>query len=340
MKRYGNLFEKIVTIENIKLAHMNARRGKRKYKDVIEIDKDIDGYCNKIQELLVSGNFVCTEYDMFIKNDKGKKREIYRVPYFPDRIIQHAIMQIVEPIWKKSLITDTYQAIKGRGVHKCMYKMRKAVQVDKLQYCMQIDVKKFYPSINNELLKIVVRKKIKCKKTLMLIDAIIDGIEGVPIGNYISQYFGNLFLSALDHLLKEEYKAKHYFRYCDDIIILSNDKEYLHNLLKVINIWLGEHKLALKHNYQVYKISSSRGVDCFGYVLFSNKTSLRKSIATSFKKACKTENLPAIPAYFGWMLPCSNDALWNMYIPKCNNVLYTKSMIKLNNKLKGNRYAS
>ncbi len=127
MKRYGNLFEKIVDIDNIKLAHKNARKGKSGYKDVQVVNADIDRFCKNIQELLISKKFNTAEYVMFTKNDKGKIREIYKLPYYPDRIIQHAIMQVVEPIWKKTLITDTYQSIKGRGVHKVLPKIKKAV---------------------------------------------------------------------------------------------------------------------------------------------------------------------------------------------------------------------
>ena len=113
MKRYGNLYDKLCDIENIKLAHKNARKKKTHYKEVKEVDKDVDYYCNEIRDMLISKSFKNSPYEIFIKNDKGKRREIYKLPYYPDRIIHHAIVQVVEPIWKKTLITDTYQSIKG-----------------------------------------------------------------------------------------------------------------------------------------------------------------------------------------------------------------------------------
>ena len=101
MKRYGNLYEKIIDIDNIRLAHKNARKNKTKYKEIVEVDKDSEYYIAKIHDMLVNKTYKCSPYEKFIKNDSGKPREIFRVPYFPDRIIQHAIMQVLEPIWKR-----------------------------------------------------------------------------------------------------------------------------------------------------------------------------------------------------------------------------------------------
>lgn len=302
MKRYGNLYHKIVDIENLKLAHKNARKGKVKYKEVIEVDNNIDFYIDQLHEMLTDGTYRCSEYKRFIKKDSGKEREIFKVPYFPDRIVQHAILQVVEPIWKKTLINDTFQAIKGRGVHKCKKKVEKVVQRLGKKYCLQIDVKKFYPSIQNDVLKKTVRKKIKCKSTLQLIDSIIEGHEGVPIGNYISQYFGNLVLSPIDHYCKEVLKAEHYYRYCDDIIVISDDKDYLHRVRLTIDKLLSYIKLSMKGNYQVYKITDNRGVDCFGYTIYPTVTKLRKSIAKAFIKSCTQEdNELSLSAYYGWI---------------------------------------
>lgn len=306
MKRYGKLFDKITALDNIVLAHSNARKGKTKYKEVEEVDKDIIGYCKKIQAMLVAKSFVSSKYTMFVKHDKGKDREIFKLPYYPDRIIQHAIMQIVEPIWKKSLIVDTYQAIKGRGVHRCLKKVSKAVHVEGTSYCLQIDIKKYYPSIDNELLKNVIRKKIKCQDTLWILDTIIDGHAGVPIGNYISQYLGNLFISELDHLLKEEFKVTHYYRYCDDIIVLAKDKKVLHGALGVIAAWLQNSKLRLKENYQIYEITDKRPLDCLGYLVTPTKVYVRKRILHSMYKAVNTGNTSSLPSYYGWFKHCSH----------------------------------
>lgn len=304
MKRYGNLFERIVDIDNIKLAHKNARKGKTHYDEVNMVDSDVESYCLEIQRLLVSKEYTTSDYIMFIKNDKGKDREIYKLPYFPDRIVQHALMQIVEPIWKGTLIADTYQSIKGRGIHRCLPKIKHAVRVDRMQYYMQLDVKKFYPSVDNEIMKEVVRRKIKCKDTLWLIDNIIDSCEGIPIGNYVSQYLGNMYLSKLDHKIKECLGIKYYYRYCDDILILHNDKKELHNLLFVVRKELANIGLKLKSNYSINK--TSEGVDFLGYVIYPHKTLIRKTIK---KRAHDTYSTKNYHSYDGWLLHCNGHNL-------------------------------
>lgn len=103
MKRYGNLYHRIIDIDNLRLAHKNARKNKTKYKEIVEVDKDPEHYIQKLHKMLIEGSYKCSPYEKFIKNDSGKEREIFRVPYYPDRILQHAIMQIVEPIWKKDV---------------------------------------------------------------------------------------------------------------------------------------------------------------------------------------------------------------------------------------------
>ena len=317
MKRYGNLFYKIVDINNIKLAHTNARKGKSHYKEVRQVDTNPLMYCHNIKSILLSGNYTVAEYEVFNRIDKGKTRTLYKLPYYPDRIIQHAIMQVLEPIWKRNLIADTYQAIKGRGVHKCIKKIRKVIQQEEVEYCLQIDISKFYPSIKNYILKQAVRKKIKCKQTLNLLDNIIDSCEGVPIGNYISQYFGNILLSEIDHTIKEKYKVKHYFRYCDDIVILSNSKEDLHKYKTILQKLLFQLELSIKDNHQVYKITDKRGVDFLGVSISKNKILIRKRIVKAFKTLAKskdTRSAKSLMSYFGWIKITQSYNLWNKYI--------------------------
>ena len=117
---------------------------------------------------------------------------------------------------------------------------------------------KFYPSIDHEILKQVVRRKIKDKRLLWLLDEIIDSADGVPIGNYLSQYFANLYLAYFDHWIKEEKRIKYYYRYADDIVILGSDKNELHSLLHEIRAYLSDRlKLKVKRNYQVFPVDKS-----------------------------------------------------------------------------------
>lgn len=321
MKRHNNLWGEIVNPANIVNAHLNARKGKTHYQEVIMVDNNLDYYLEKLHHMLISNNYKVSDYVVFLRKDKGKTRELYKLPYYPDRIIQHAIMQVLEPIWKKTFIADTYQAIKGRGVHKCAKKIRSILKEEFLNdelYCLQIDISKFYPSIDNTILKKKLRKKIKCERTLNLLDEIVDSSQGVPIGNYISQYFGNLYLSDLDHKIKEKYKVKNYFRYCDDMVILSENKQDLHKLRKLIESDIKGLNLTLKSNHQVYKVTDKRGIDFLGVVFYrGGSTRVRKRIVNNFKKLCNsfdTRNAKSIMSYFGWVKVTRSFDLWDKYI--------------------------
>lgn len=115
------------------------------------------------------------------------------------------------------------------------------------------------------MLKSILRRKLKDKRLLRLLDEIIDSADGVPIGNYLSQYFANLYLTYFDHWIKEQKRVKHYFRYADDIVILASDKSYLHSLMGEIRAYLGDLKLEVKGNWQVFPVAA-RGIDFVGYV--------------------------------------------------------------------------
>lgn len=226
MKRYGNLFEKIIDINNLVRAHNNARKRKTKNPEVQKVDGDVLGYCMQIREMLVRGTFTTSKYHIFNIVDRGKEREICDLPYFPDRIVHWAIMQVLEPIFCSHFIAQTYVAIPGKGTHKALQQLHEYMD-DKegTAYCLKLDVRKFFPHVNGEILKALLRKKIKCERTLSLLDDIVDSYDnGLPIGNYTSQYFGNYYLSYFDHWIKEDKGVKYYLRYMDDIIILHSSK--------------------------------------------------------------------------------------------------------------------
>ena len=227
MKRYNNLFDKIVSLDNLYLADKRARRKKSNRKDIQEFDKDKDRLLKELQQLLIDEKYVTSAYETFIVHEP-KERVIFKLPYYPDRIVHHAIMNVLEPIWVSIFIKNTYSCIKNRGIHSALHDVQAALKdKDNTTYCLKLDIRKFYPSIDHEILKSIVRKKIKDAKLLRLLDSIIDSTDGVPIGNYLSQFFANLMLAYFDHWLKEVKRVKYYFRYADDIVILHSDKKYL-----------------------------------------------------------------------------------------------------------------
>jgi len=301
-------------MDNLILADKKARKGKSKSKEIIEFDKNKYEYLQQLQNLLINKEYTTSEYEIFTITDP-KLREIYKLPYFPDRILHHAIMNILEPIFVQTFISTTFNCIKGRGIHKAHKYIRNSLQdIENTKYCLKLDIKKFYPNINNEILKLLLRKKFKDKDLLQLLDNIIDSVQGQPIGNYISQFFANFYLSYFDHWIKEVLKVKYYCRYCDDLVFLHSDKNYLRNTLKEIKEYLSINlKLELKHNYQIFPVKS-RGIDFVGYKFYHYYILLRKSIKYRYIKMIKHNyNYKSIASYNGWLNHCNSINLRNKY---------------------------
>lgn len=317
MKRIGNLYEKIISLDNLRLADEKARRGKLRSYGVLLHDKNREANILALHETLKNHTFKNSEYSTFTIYEP-KERIIFRLPYYPDRILHHAIMNILEPIWVSVFTKDTYSCIKGRGIHGAMRNVKRAIKDrENARYCLKIDVKKFYPSIDHDVLKQIVRRKIKCTDTLALLDQIIDSAAGVPIGNYLSQYFANLFLAYFDHWIKEEVGVRYYFRYADDMVFLHKDKAFLHDLLTRIDTYLRDNlHLTIKANYQVFPIAKSRsdkhgrGLDFVGFVFYHEHKLILKSIKKNFCRAAarlnKQPNLSAkdykqgVCRWLGW----------------------------------------
>lgn len=321
MKRIGNIYDKICSIENLRLADEKARKGKLRSYGVRRHDRRRDLNIQELHKKLMSGSFVTSKYEIFtLKCDNGKEREIYRLPYYPDRIVHHAIMNVLEPIWVRTFTADTYSCIKNRGIHAAVKKLQRILKSNpqETRYCLKIDVRKFYPNIDHDILKVIVRRKLKDQRLLKLLDSIIDSAPGVPIGNYLSQYFANLYLAYFDHWIKEVVGAKYYFRYADDIVILSSSKEKLRAYLVAVQEYLqAELRLEVKGNYQIFPVAS-RGIDFLGYVFFHTHTLLRKTIKQRFCRKVAALNKVDVDekkfkqkvcSWWGWAKYCDSRHL-------------------------------
>lgn len=313
MKRYGNLYPKVYDMANIEEAHRNAKKGKQHYSEVKKVDRNPEKHFKMIHDMLKNKTFRNSEYEIFRRIEGGKEREIFKLPYFPDRIIHHCILQIIGPIWTRGLIADTYACIPGRGIHKGVKRVKAALRDGEgTVYCLKCDVRKFYPTVDHEILKQIIRRKIKDGDLLWVLDLVIDSTSGIPIGNYLSQHFGNIYLSGFDHWMKEEQRCRYYFRYCDDLVVLGRDSASLHQLRKAMDGYLRDNlSLQIKGDWQVFPIES-RGIDFLGYRFFHDYTLLRKGIAKrikaktsrirqNWKRLEPPEIVSGIMSYYGWM---------------------------------------
>lgn len=320
MKRYGHMYEQVCSYTNLFQAFHNAQKGKSSRQEVIQFNYNLEENLRSLQVELESMTYRTSDYVTFVKHEP-KERIIFKLP-FRDRVVHWAIMQIVEPIWVSQFTSDTYACIKGRGVHSMTARLKKDIKNDPegTRYCLKVDVKKFYPSINHEILKEVVRKKIKDPKLLALLDQLIDSTDGVPIGNYTSQYFANLYLSEMDHILKEVQGVKYYYRYADDIVLLSSTKEQLHAWLAWMNDYLEiERRVSLKSNYSIFP--ATNGIDFGGYVVFPthtrarkrNKKSLCREVAKWRKKGLTSEEIRLKESSrLGFIKHCDSKHLLNV----------------------------
>lgn len=310
MRRVGNLYEQIISIDNLNMADGKAQKGKSKQYGVVRHNKNPEYNIWELQKMLVDKTYKTSEYDVF-KVYEPKERDVFRLPYFPDRITHHAIMNVLEPIFLKVFTADSYSCIKGKGIHSASFAVRKALKnVEETKYCLKLDIRKFYPSVDHNVLKSLLRRKFKDKDLLWLLDEIIDSAPGLPIGNYLSQYFANFYLTYFDHWIKEFLRVKFYFRYADDIVILHTDKRELHHILNLITSHLDQNlKLEVKDNWQIFPVEK-RGIDFVGYIHFHTHILLRKSIKKRFARMLKRNpKRESIASYKGWSKHCNSKNL-------------------------------
>ena len=265
MKTYKNLYLKICNFHNLLLAWRKARKGKTKKSYVIEFEKDTIGNLFQLQKELIKGTYKPKPLKTFILRDP-KTRKISKSD-FRDRIIHHALVRIIEPIFDKTFIYDSCANRKNKGNLFAIMRFdkfkRKVSKNGKIKgwfnnnqikgYCLKADIKHYFEKINHNLLINIIKRKILDKEVIQLIEKIlnnssknkIEGGEahepkkGMPLGNLTSQFFANLYLNELDYFVKHKLKSRYYIRYVDDFVILHNSKLQL-------MIWKQEIKIFLK----------------------------------------------------------------------------------------------
>ena len=265
------------------MAHQKARKGKRSKKSVVLFEMKLEDNLLKIKEELASLSYIPSPYKTFLINDP--KERLISATAYKDRVIHHAICNIIEPIFERTFIDDSYANRKKKGTHAAIKRFQSFMTEN--DYVLKCDIRKYFASINHQKLKEVIRRKIKCRATLVLIDKIVDSGnpngKGLPIGNLTSQFFANVYLNELDHFVKEKLKLP-YCRYVDDFVLLSNSKTELDNAKTEIIVFLESYQLKI-HPHKSHIIPSKEGVNFLGQRVFSTyRLLLSRNVKSYYRK--------------------------------------------------------
>lgn len=285
MRRIGNLWGSLCSFENLLLAYRKARRGKGGSAAVQHFALNLESQLLILQRELLEGSYQPGEYRLFTIYER-KPRQIAAAP-FRDRVVHHALMNVIEPLLDRTFIEDSYACRKGKGLHAAIRRYQQWAK--RYPYVLQMDVSRYFPSIDHTILKQKISRKIKDRKVVSLIERIIDTSplfeqepqqwfegddlltpqerrKGIPIGNLTSQFFANLYLNDLDHFIKQKLRVKGYLRYVDDLTLLAGSKPELHHWRGAIEQQLLQERL-LAHPYKSHITPTTVGIDLLGYFI-------------------------------------------------------------------------
>ena len=322
MKTYKHLWDQFVSMENLELAAKKAIKSKKNKAETKLFLKNKQELLCKLQKMLNDGKFTTSDYKIR-RIFEPKERLIYILPLYPDHVVHHALINILGPIWQRTFIRDSYACIPGRGLHKASVAIMNFVRRNK--YVLQCDIRKFYPSINHDVMFRIIKKKIADKKLLSVLRDIIwscGGETNLPIGNLTSQWMGNVYLNELDHFVKEQLRCQDYIRYCDDFCLFANDKRTLHEYERKLKIFIHD-KLKLIFSKSVIRVVAN-GVAFIGYRHFKNFILLRRNGAKKIRRRILNIAIyhdqsglasGRLAAYHGWTKWC---CCYHYLIRVCN----------------------
>jgi RNA-directed DNA polymerase len=309
MKTYKNIYNKISSFQNIFLAYLKAKKGKSKKLDVLMFEENLLKNVKTLQKELITQTYYPIPLQQFILRDP-KTRKISKSD-FRDRIVHHALINIIGPIFEKTFIYDSCANQKGKGTSLALKRFDKFKrQVSNngklikkphnknsiISYAFKADIKHYFDSIDHEILLNIIRRKIKDKHTIQLIKKILANFnknkgKGMPLGNLTSQFFANVYLNDLDYFIKHELKIKHYIRYVDDFIITHSNKKILEIYKYTIIKYLKYLKLELHPDkskiFPLYKGVNFLGFRCFYY----HKLLRKKNLNHFYKRIAKFKYL-------------------------------------------------
>ncbi len=294
-KRIDNIFYPKLKFKNMLEAYKRASDKKHYNKEVIIYEMDLASNLVKVLKELYSGTYKTSEYRSFTIYEP--KERIIRALPFKDRVVQQwYVEEFIKPIFLPKFISDSYACIPTRGVHQAVHKLRQyAYNMSKKNkdfYFLKCDISKFFNNIDREVLYKIVKRYIKDKYFLEYTKLLIYSdkeLAGIPIGNYTSQYFANIYLNMFDHYVKEVLKVKYYIRYMDDFAFVLNSKEECKEILEKVTLFLKE-KLKLKLNKKTNYFKGKQGINFCGYRIFATHILLKKSNKKKMYKRLKNWN--------------------------------------------------
>ena len=330
--RIPKVFKEIYAFSNLYEAYLKARKQKRYRKEVLEFSHNLENELIKMQDELIHRTYKVGEYRAKIVYEP-KKRMIVALP-FRDRIVQHALNTYIEPYFDKRMLHDSYACRAGKGTHKAAKRLGYFLGKQGLHYYLKADIKKYFASIDHDILKDIIRRTIDDEDVLWLIDTIIDSAPdtGLPIGNLMSQLFANVYLHEVDHYFKNHLGVKYYIRYMDDIVILHESKIELHKLHRVLKAFCeSELKLSLNEKTRVGK--TSEGVTFVGYRIWDDKKLIKKQSIDRMKKKFRAwkagkirdaDYIASLGSWIGHSYDTASHRVVETMLYKTVHILYTR----------------
>jgi len=304
MKRYGSLWPQVTEFSNLLNAARKAQRGKRFRDNVLAFNYNLEAELQTLKAELETKAYRPGKYRTF-EIKEPKPRLISAAPY-RDRVVHHALCNVIVPLIEPSLIYHTYANRHGKGTHRALQRFTHYARSSR--YVLQCDLRKYFPSIDHEILKGCLRRKIKCPDTLWLIDTIIDGSNeqipatfhfsnddllspldrrrGLPIGNLTSQFFANVYLNRFDHFIKEELGMKQYLRYVDDFAIFSDDRDVLFRVKQAVESYLDTLRLKI-HPVKSQIFETRHGANFLGFRVLPDRIRVRTENLRRARRRCR-----------------------------------------------------
>jgi RNA-directed DNA polymerase len=298
MKCYGNLFDKTFSKGNLYAAYLDARKGKRKKRATFEFERNLGSNINDLYTRIHNGTYHPDPYFQF--NVYEPKERVIHAPTFRDVVVQHAIYRQIYDIFDRSFIDTSFACRIGYGTHKAsQYTQHSMQQYNGNLYTLKLDIRKFFYSINREILKKLISKKIKDDRLvdMMMLFTLKEGPVGIPIGNLLSQIYALIYLNPLDHFVKRYMKIKHYVRYVDDFVLIGLERARCVSARKQIIEFIGDTLSLSLSKSTIQKIR--KGINFVGYRTWQTKKFIRKFSLYKFFRKAKQGQLQSIVSIAG-----------------------------------------